>query len=94
MDHACHSCGEEHNAKFFSMFVDDMHYIVGDCSHCSYRIEFRADDLGGGLFMPDGSPVNDFFKKEHTEHMKDGLEKAGELRIVEQTLKELKMRLK
>ncbi len=66
----CPSCGKEHNAKFFSLFVGERHYIIGDCTHCGYHIEFEESELGMGLFLPDGSPVNEQFKKNLT-HMQD-----------------------
>ena len=66
----CPNCGNEHNAKVESKFQDKMHYMVGHCETCGYEIVLRDDELGGGLFMPDGSTVKDVFKKESTEHMK------------------------
>lgn len=71
----CPNCGKEHNAKFFSVFVSRMHYVAGDCERCGYRIEFRKDELGGGLFMPDGdvTTVSEVFKRESVEHMKEAL---------------------
>ncbi len=52
-----------------------MHYVIGDCDSCGYRIEFRKDELGAGLFMPDGkvATVKEMFKKEHVDHMKERL---------------------
>jgi len=52
-----------------------MHYIIGDCTNCGYRIEFRQDELGAGLFMPDGgvATVKEVFRKEHVEHMRERL---------------------
>ena len=72
----CPNCGKDHHAKFFSLFVSDMHYIIGDCEMCGYRIEFRKDELGSGLFLPNGdvTTVKDTFKKTSVEHAKAALE--------------------
>ncbi len=69
----CPNCGQEHDAQFLSHFTDHLHYVVGDCSSCGYRIEIAKHDLGGGLFAPDGSvtTINEVFKKQHTEHVRD-----------------------
>lgn len=71
----CPNCSQRHNAKFFSLFLDQMHYIIGDCTSCGYRIEFRQDELGAGLFLPDGNvaTIKEVFKKEHVEHMRERL---------------------
>jgi|GEM_PF-4264469 len=68
----CPLCGKDHNAKFFSHFVDRKHYVVGNCQNCGYRIEFEDNDLGSGLFMPGGdtTAVTKTFRKENVEHMK------------------------
>lgn len=69
----CPSCGKDHNARFFSRFTEDKHYIVGNCASCGYEIEIRRDDLGSGLFMPDGnvSTVGDVFRKESVGHVRE-----------------------
>lgn len=69
LSETCPRCGKEHGAPFFSLFLNGWHYVIGDCAHCDYRIEFRCDDLRGGLFMPDGTPTTELFKK-NTSHMK------------------------
>ncbi len=76
----CPVCGHDHHAKFFSLFVGDMHYIIGDCDSCGYRIEFRKDELGAGLFLPDGNvtTVQETFKKEQVSHMQERLAARGE----------------
>ena len=75
----CPNCGKEHDAKFLSHFTDDMHYIVGDCTHCGYRIEIARHDLGGGLFLPDGSvsTINEVFQTKHTAHVKEALKEQN-----------------
>ncbi len=90
--HTCPNCGKEHHAKFFSLFVSQMHYIIGDCDQCGYRIEFRKDDLGAGLFLPDGNVVTitETFKQSHTEHMKGLLN--GSATPVEPSLSSMRMR--
>lgn len=88
----CPKCGKEHEAKFFSLFVGELHYIIGDCTRCGYRIEFRRDDLGGGLFLPDGNPVTNEFDK-NTQHMKEGLQKERKSSPVVQSFSGIKMRI-
>ena len=91
----CPACGHghDHHAKFFSLFVGDMHYIIGDCSSCGYRIEFRKDELGAGLFLPDGdvTTVREVFKRNHTEHMKERLN--GSATPVVSSFSNLRMRI-
>ena len=47
----CPNCKKEHNAKFFSLFVDELHYLIGDCTGCGYRMEFPLHEFGGGIFV-------------------------------------------
>ncbi len=77
----CPHCGREHEARFFSLFLNGWHYVVGDCSHCNYRIEFRCDHLGGGLFLPDGSPATQLFEK-NTRHLKEVVDREPGTRAV------------
>lgn len=92
----CPNCGKNHNAKFFSLFVGDMHYVVGDCDTCGYRIEIPKHDLGSGLFMSDGSvtTVDDMFRKQHTDHMKEEVQVRSDQKIepVTSSLRRHKMR--
>ena len=71
----CPNCGKDHEAKFLSHFTEDKHYIVGNCENCGYRIEFRRDDLGSGLFLPDGSvsTIHEVFRSKHVEHVREAL---------------------
>lgn len=71
----CPRCGEEHEAKFSSYFESRAHYIIGECVSCGYEIHIKRDDLGAGLFMPDGkvTTVGDSFPEKHTKHMRDSL---------------------
>ena len=75
----CPNCGREHEAKFFSLFLGHRHYVIGDCAQCGYRIEIRRDDLGMGLFLPDGSvsTVKQAFQTKHTDHMKEALAESA-----------------
>jgi hypothetical protein len=75
----CPNCGKEHDAKFLSHFTEDKHYIVGDCANCGYRIEIARNDLGSGLFLPDGSvaTISEVFKSKHVEHVKERLKEQN-----------------
>lgn len=80
----CPRCGRVHDAKFFSLFCDGMHYIVGDCESCGYRIEFERNDLGA-LFLPDGSvaAISEQFKREQVEHMRERVQRESpESRVI------------
>jgi len=83
----CPACGKEHHAKLFSLFVEDRHYVIGDCSRCGYHIEFEESELGMGLFLPDGEPVSERFRQAQTGHMK-GCGEGG----VEQSFSRMKFR--
>ncbi len=91
----CPCCGREHHARFFSLFLEDMHYIIGDCVHCGYQISIRRDDLGMGLFDPAGNvtTVTQDFSRESVEHMRSLLEERGEARFVGETHARSRMRL-
>ncbi len=93
LEHMCPSCRQEHHAKFFSLFLNHMHYIVGDCEQCGYHIEFRKDDFGGGLFLPDGSAMADSFKKHNTDHMREHLEERNDHSTVLNSFSTIKMRI-
>lgn len=93
LEHSCPSCGKEHHAKFFSLFVNQMHYIIGDCEQCGYHIEFRKDDLGAGLFLPDGSTVVDTFQRRSTDHMKAHLEERDGASTVLPSFSTIRMRI-
>jgi hypothetical protein len=73
-----------------------MHYVVGDCDSCGYRIEIPRHDLGSGLFMSDGSvtTVHDTFRRKHTDHMKAEVQAHSEMKVepVTPALRRHKMR--
>jgi hypothetical protein len=90
----CPNCGKEHNAKLFSLFHRDMHYLIGSCGGCGYRLEVRRDDLGAGLFQPNGdvTTITKVFQKSQTDHMKEHLEEVGRSRFVIPTHQANRMR--
>lgn len=88
----CPRCGKQHDAKLFSLFLGEMHYIVGECDNCGYDIEFRCDELGGGLFMPDGESVTERFRKANVEHMKQRIRDFAPRTSVQPSFSTIRMR--
>jgi|GEM_PF-4253965 len=78
LEHTCPNCGKDHEAKFSSVFMHHAHYVRGNCTHCNYEIMLRHDQLGMGLFLPDGSStaVKETFRSKHLDHLREELKET------------------